>query len=100
MKIVTLKHTRYRREYKRDICKRSEKIDMHQKRLDVLPIPTEEQKTRYAILMNQFLADYELKHWFNSSYYLVWYMLILRKAAKNKASIKRAERLQQVSATV
>lgn len=100
MKIITHKHTLGCRTWKRDVCIRKDKIEKYQKLVDRMPKLTEEQNARYNARMNMFLADYELKNWFSSSLYLIWYMLIIRFAAKRKAADKRKERLQQESSVI
>lgn len=98
MKIVTITHSWERYTYKQGVCQLEEKIKKYQIKLDKLPVLTPEQINRYNVRMQQFLADYDLKPWFSSSFYLVWYMLILRKAAKMKAAKQREKRLQTVAA--
>lgn len=97
MNIVTYKHTKNKLSWKRDACVRQDKIDRYQSMVNNMPELTEEQNARYNTLMNQFLADYGLHHYFSSSHYLVWYLLIIRKAAKIKACAQRVLRLQAVA---
>lgn len=96
MDFVVYKHTKNKRTWKRDACVRADKISKYQACVDNMPELTTVQTTRYNELMNKFLVDYDLKHWFASSYYLVWYMLIIRKAAKIKAAKQRDQQLQTI----
>lgn len=97
MKTVALAHTRYKLYCKRDHCERQEKKNRHQARLNKLPELNDVQNARLEVLKNSFLVDYNLKPYFYCTHYLVWYLLVLRKAAKIKANAQRALRLQAVA---
>lgn len=96
MKIITLEHTVNKYARMRDVCKLPEKINLYQAKIDKLPDYSGEEIARsYGARMKQMLTDYNLKDWVVSSYCLVWYMLILRHAAKRKAAKQRESRIKE-----
>jgi hypothetical protein len=82
-------------EYKKNGCIRPEKIAYYQKKLDSLPKFTVEDINRYGTLVKQFLAAYNPPCYSSFSLYLVWHMLIVRKAGKLKSHAQYVLRKQK-----
>lgn len=88
-KIVDAHHKITKLSGCRDSCVLPKKIEMYQKRLDNIVDLTPEQLVRLKEIEAKYLIEFNLKPWFISSHYLVWYMLIIRKAGKLRAANQR-----------
>lgn len=97
MNIVVYQHTRNKYTYKRDACVLPVKIAKYQSLLDKMPELTDVQKARIEVLKQQYLSDYNLPSYFYHTTWLIWHLLIIRKAAKIKANAQRSLRLLAVA---
>lgn len=92
-KLVERQHKIVRYLGMRDHCITEVKKNLYQKKLDSVTELTVEERSQYDGIMNRFRIDVGLPTWFDSSYSLVLYVLILRKAGKIRAGEKRSERI-------
>lgn len=83
--------------YRRDHCITESKSAYYQKKLDAITDPNLEEKTRYSALMTNMRDFAGMKEWFSDSYWLVIYMLVLRKAGKIKAKAQRNARVLELA---
>ena len=88
-KLVERQHKIERYCGMRDHCITETKKNYYQKRLDTIPDLTVEERAQYDALMNRFRTETGMPTWFTSSYCLVIYMLIHRKAGKLRARTQR-----------
>ena len=88
-KLVERQHTIEKYSYRRDHSATEAKQNHYQKILDKILDVSVEERGQYDALMNRFRTEVGLPTWFSSSYSLVLYMLIYRKAGKLRARTQR-----------
>jgi hypothetical protein len=76
-------------------CILPKKVEYYKNKLDKVPKLSPSEVLRLKTLEAQYLNDFGLRPWFVVSEYLVWYMLIMRKAGKLRAKQQRDIRIQQ-----
>jgi len=80
--------------YRRDHCVLESKKLHYQKRLDGIPDITTEDTEKYNAIVGRLAIQLGLPNWMvGNSYWIIIGLLILRKAGKIRAGIKREERL-------
>lgn len=96
-KLVETQHKFEKWERMKSSCVLPNKIEMYERKLKSLPEYTAEQSKRLLEIQAKYLSDFSLKPWTIASHYVVWYMLILRKAGKIRAGKQRMLQQQNIA---
>lgn len=94
-KIVSQAYTRQKYEWGRDACQLPEKIARKRAKVNKIAPLTEAENARIGVLNGEFLAAYGLPSYYTCLLYLLWHMLVLRKAGKLKSHAQYVMRKQE-----